>query len=152
MKNRRLISFLDDVVEEAYGEATPEKMEMVKLLFEYMIDEIKTDTDSMGFFIPFFGWLSQNYYLTRGLTYKQFKSEKQKDTIVSRLGDIAMVADDLGGLSPNRRVPLLLLFLFFFIIYFFLPSADHRIHPLYLTALEDLQNKSFNKYSTKTKK
>ena len=81
MKNRRLISFLDDVVEEAYGEATPEKMEMVKLLIEYMIDEIKTDTDSMGFFIPFFGWLSQNYYLTRGLTYKQFKSEKQKDIL-----------------------------------------------------------------------
>ena len=152
MKNRRLISFLDDVVEEAYGEATPEKMEMVKLLFEYMIDEIKTDTDSMGFFIPFFAWLSQNYYLTRGLTYKQFKSEKQKDTIVSRLGDIAMVADGLGGLSPNRRVPLLQRQLHLLRKKYNLPSADHRIHPLYLTALEDLQNKSFNKYSTKTKK
>lgn len=141
MKNRRSISFIEDVVEEAFGEVNAKNLEIANSLFSYIVNEIKSENESLGYFLPSLGWIIESYALLKNLSYTGSK----KDSLISKLGDMQEVSDSIGGISPNKRYPLLFRQISKLKKHFILPNPTEKVHPLFYIALEELQNKNYKK-------
>jgi len=149
MQNKRKdISYIEDLVEEAFGECSPKNLELAQMLFNYIIEELKIDTDSFGFRFPNLGVLYLDYYLYRAKEHFA-ETEEEKLLFVNRLGTINMYSDELGGKSKNKTAPFVFKMEASLRKRFDLPKQKlidaGRIPPTFLAAVERLQNNNFEK-------
>lgn len=149
MQNKRKdISYIEDIVEEAFGECNSKELEFAKLLFNYIIEELKIDTDSLGYRLPYLGVLYLDYYLYKAKQYSA-ETEEEKLLFLNRLGTINMCSDELGGKSKNKMSPYLFKMESNLRKRFDLPKDRlkniGRIPPVFLSAVERLQNNNFEK-------
>lgn len=149
MQNKRKdISYIEDIIEEAFGECNEKELEFAKSLFTYIIEELKIDTDSLGYRFPHLGVLYLDYYLYKAKQYDA-ETEEEKLLFINRLGTINMYSDELGGKSKNKMSPYLFKMESNLRKKFNLPKERlnnvGRIPPVFLAAVERLQNNNFEK-------
>lgn len=149
---RRQISYIEDIVEEAFGECTPKNLEMVKLFFNYIIEEQKNGSDTLGYRLPWLGNIYQDYHLFRAKK-SSLKTEEEGTNYINRLGELDAYTDEKGGMTHQKKRPHMLNMEWELHKKYELPKQglvfESRIHPLFYMAIEDLQNKSFEKFKRK---
>jgi hypothetical protein len=143
-KNRRIISYLEDIAEDAFGSCSKNDIEMVQMFFSYILDEIKVGTDTLGFRIPYVGEMYLSYSKLQFRGYHA-KTEQDKLYFQNKKGEISMIEDELGSNLRNKNRQIV-------------QNLEYRIKkrydiktsdissPLFYAALEDMQNKDFEKH------
>lgn len=150
--NRRQISYIEDIIEEAFGEVTPKNLEMINLFFNYIIEEQKNGSDSLGYRLPWLGNFYQDFALLRA-TKKYIKTEEDELEYINRVGELNYYSDEMGGKSNPKQRPHVHNMEWKLRKKYELPKGglahEDRIPPLFLMAVEDLQNKNFEKHKQK---
>jgi len=143
-KNRRIISYLEDIAEDAFGSCSKDDIEMVQMFFNYILDEIKVGTDTLGFRIPYVGEMYLSYSKLQVKGYHA-KTEQDKLYFQNKKGELNMIEDELGGVLKNKNRQIVQNLEYRLKKKYDIKTLDFT-SPLFYAALEDMQNKDFEKH------
>jgi hypothetical protein len=145
---RKNISFIEDIVEEAFGEVTPKNMEITKLLFDYMLKEIEYNSETIAFHYKYLGLFYQDLKLLKTKLHRvnEEKDYEKHRQIRDRISLIEIISDEKGKVRNKQLSYPLMLERYLrkkFEIINTNASGNGRIPPLHFVAIEKVQNKNF---------
>ena len=152
LTKRKNISFLEDIVEEAFGEVNPKNMEITKLFFDYITKEIEYGSETIAYQLHHIGVFYQDVTLLKSLLYtiNEEKDFEQYHKIRDRISLIHMIGDEKGRIRNKQLAHPLMLEGYLrkkFDIRFTFSKGTGRIPPLHFKAIETIQNRNFKKHA-----
>lgn len=153
MQNKRNdISYLEDIIEDAFGVCNEYYLEMFKNVFSYIIEEIKYKSETFGYRLPHVGTLYQDYHLLKP-TEKKLKTEEDKLNHLNRIGEISYYVDEKGTAVRQKKYPFMFSMERGLRSKFELPAGRlvdaGRIPPMFFAAIERIQNNNFEEHKKK---
>lgn len=152
LTKRKNISFLEDIIEEAYGEITPRNTEIVKMFLDYITKEIEYGSETIAFQIRHIGVFYQDLTLLKSLlfTINEEKRPEEYAKVRDRISFIQMISDEKGKVRNKELAHPLMLESYLkkkFDIKSTFSMGDGKIPPIYFKAIETIQNRNFKKHA-----